>query len=133
MRALSLAGWKVFHAQWDLSDLDAAERRAAVAEATDRLAECTANADERLVLAKSLDTMASGWAADNAVPAVWLTPLLYDDECLNDISRFEAPAVPISGSRDWAWDDAAAKLSGKQRLCLGACDHALLPVTGGRN
>lgn len=66
------------------------------------------------------------WAAESAVPAVWLTPLLRDDECLNDIRRSEAPALLVSGSRDWAWSDAAAKLTGKQQLCLGACDHALL-------
>lgn len=56
---------------------------------------------KRLILAKSLGTLAAGRAADNAVPAVWLTPLLCDEECANDISRAEAPALLAAGRGDW--------------------------------
>lgn len=70
--------------------------------------------------------VAAGCAADNAIPAVWLTPLLRDDGCVRDISRSTAPALLVAGSRDWAWDNAAAGATEKQQLRLGACNHALL-------
>ncbi len=126
MRALSLEGWKVFHGQWELADLSAPERRAAVSEAAAEFVCRTAGAGRRLIMAKSLGTLAAGCAADHAIPAVWVTPLLRDDRCVRDIARSSAPALLVAGSRDWAWDDAAARRTGKRRLQLGTCDHALL-------
>ncbi|WP_136313542.1 hypothetical protein [Actinomyces procaprae] len=61
MRALSLEGWKVFHGQWELADLSAPERRAAVSEAAAEFVCRTAGAGRRLIMAKSLGRYLGCW------------------------------------------------------------------------
>lgn len=63
-----------------------AERQAIVDRAIGRFVDHVGGNPE-LVLAKSLGTLAAGWVADNSVPAVWTTPLLDDEECVENIAR----------------------------------------------
>jgi hypothetical protein len=123
MRALALDGWTLWHAAWEVDDLDDDARPAAVTRAVSQLDNLTASASRRLVLGKSLGTYAAAWAADNKVPAIWLTPLLSDQSCAADIMRSAAPAVLVASTADIAWDDTAAGRTGKQIVRLRDADH----------
>lgn len=123
LRALALNGWTIWHAAWELDDLDEVARRAVVVRAVAELDQQTAASSQRVVLGKSLGTYAAGWAADNGVPAIWLTPLLIDQSCAEDITRSTAPAMLVAGTADLTWDDAAAERTGKQIVRLAGADH----------
>lgn len=121
MRALALAGWDVHHARWDLDDASPPQQRAAVAEAVDLLGD-----GARLVVGKSLGSLAAGWAADAGVPAVWLTPLLTDEGVTDDLARASAPTLLVAGTRDHTWDDDAAARLPHRQVRLDGLDHGLL-------
>jgi hypothetical protein len=123
LRALALNGWTIWHAAWELDDLDEVARRAVVVRAVAELDQQTAASSQRVVLGKSLGTYAAGWAADNGVPAIGLTPLLIDQSCAEDITRSTAPAMLVAGTADLTWDDAAAERTGKQIVRLAGADH----------
>jgi len=123
MRALALAGWQVWAASWHVTGFK--ERSAAeevVTHAADQFV-TEVGAQPQLVLAKSLGTMAAGWVADRSIPAIWTTPLLTDDQCVDDISRASAPALLLAGSNDPAWDDTAASRTGKALTVISGADH----------
>lgn len=123
MRALALAGWQVWAASWHVTGLterDAAEE--VVTRAAD-LFVTEVDAQPQLVLAKSLGTMAAGWVADRSIPAIWTTPLLTEEQCVDDISRASAPALLLAGSNDDAWDDIAARRTGKAPTVISGADH----------
>lgn len=124
MRALALDGWTIWHAVWELDDLEEEGRRKVVIRAVAELDELTASSSQRLVLGKSLGTYAAAWAADKEVPAVWLTPLLIDQRCASDITRSTAPAMLVAGTADFTWDSAAADRTGKQVVRLAGADHS---------
>lgn len=124
MRALALAGWEVNHATWDMSDVpERADRIAMVEEAVGAVQ------GVRLVLGKSVGSLASGWAAAHDVPAIWLTPLLTDLVCVSGLERAAAPFLMLAGENDLTWDDdvAEALLDGPREVVrLGSADHGLL-------
>ena len=64
---------------------------------------------QTLVVAKSLSTRASNLVAEREFPAVWLTPLLDDEESVEGLRRRTAPALLIGGTADPAWDGALAR------------------------
>ena len=123
MRALALQGWEVWCAVWDLSGVPGRdEARAVVERAIDRFIDQAGSAPQ-LVIAKSVGTLAAGWVADHGVPTVWTTPLLHDEDCVGHIARASSPALLVAGSQDHAWDDDAARRTGKQAVVIPGADH----------
>jgi hypothetical protein len=91
--------------------------------ALDRAAE---DADEVVIIGKSLASGAAGIVADRGLPAVWLTPLLNERRVADDLSRAPRPALLIGGSADEAWvPDALADSGLLQVVQLDGLDHSL--------
>ena len=84
------------------------------------------DAEERLVVAKSISTPAAALAADLGLPAVWLTPLLKEQDVLAGLRRRSAPALLVGGTADPAWDARVAReLEGAEVLELDGANHTL--------
>lgn len=116
--ALEQAGYTVVRAEWPADPDPEAVRRTA-ADALD-------GAD--LVLAKSLGTHAAPLVAERGLPAIWLTPLLRDESCVEAILRNPGRQLLLGGEDDPAWDpgvaDAAAQ-AGALVITLPRADHGL--------
>jgi len=115
-------GWRVVQV-WD-------ERRDPTEDATSwteaRLEAAASFAGEpSLVIAKSVTTRAAGLVADRGWPAVWLTPLLDDDESVEGLRRRGAPALLVGGTADPTWDGALARELSDDVLELAGADHGL--------
>jgi hypothetical protein len=123
MRALALKGWQVWCAAWDLSRAQGRDDSRAIVEAAIARFTDQAGTVPELIVAKSIGTLAAGWVADHSVPTVWTTPLLSDAECVEHITRASSPALLVAGSHDQAWDDDAAKRTGKQVVVIPGADH----------
>jgi len=94
---------------------------AAVAEpALDELAE------PGLVIGKSLGSLAAGVAADRALPAIWLTPLLASPDVVAAVERSEAPVLLVGGTLDPAWDGDVARRLTPHVLEIEDADHGLV-------
>jgi len=84
-----------------------------------------AAADELLVIGKSLTTRAAGIAAERALPAVWLTPLLNDSDSVGMLRARTAKALLIGGTSDPTWDSALARELSDDVVELEGADHGL--------
>jgi hypothetical protein len=83
-------------------------------------------ADEVVVVGKSLASGAAGIVADRMLPAVWLTPLLDRTPVVEDLSRAPRPALLIGGSADGTWKpDALADHGLLEVVHLDGLDHSL--------
>jgi hypothetical protein len=78
-----------------------------------------------LLVGKSLGTLAAGIAADRALPAVWLTPLLVSAPVLGALGRAKAPTLLVGGTADQLWDGAAARELSHELLEFTDADHSL--------
>lgn len=79
-----------------------------------------------LLVAKSLTTLALPIAVENALPGVWLTPLMNRDEVRAALSEVSEPTLLIGGTGDHYWDaQFAASLSGVEVCELEDADHRL--------
>lgn len=56
-----------------------------------------------LIIASSLGTLAANLAADDGLPAVWITPLLHRPEVVEGIRQATAPCLLIGGTADSSW------------------------------
>lgn len=121
LRVLTLAGWRAFTASWTMRDITQDEAQGIVDEAITAFVADHATPD--LVLAKSIGTMAAGWAAEQSVPAIWTTPLLTNPSCAEALARATAPGLLVAGTRDAAWDDGAAARSGLPIMRIDDADH----------
>lgn len=125
LRALALQGWQVWTATWsgvgEVGDTETV--RDLVVHACERFVQQVGRVPD-LVLAKSMGTLAAGWVADHAVPAIWTTPLLHQQDCVRDLARSTAPALLVGGSQDPAWDDSAARLTGLPSVVVPGADHS---------
>jgi hypothetical protein len=83
------------------------------------------DAKQFLVIGKSLSTLAAGAAADRGWPAVWLTPLLRNDDIVAMLRRRTAPALLVGGTADGSWDGALARELSDDVLELEGADHGL--------
>jgi hypothetical protein len=84
--------------------------------------------DRRLVIGKSLGTLAAGAVAERAWPAVWLTPLLTAPELVEMLRRRTALALLIGGTADPAWDGTLARELSDDVLELDGADHGLARI-----
>ncbi len=85
-------------------------------------------ARDPVVIGKSLSTLAAGAAAERSLRAVWLTPLLRDDRCVEMIRGRTAPALLVGGTADASWDGALARELSDDVLELDGADHGLARV-----
>ena len=85
-----------------------------------------------LLVTKSLTSLAAPLAAQERLPAVWLTPLIANDgttvaaEVLSGLRAATEPRLMIGGSADSTWDrQLAASLPNAEILELPEADHSL--------
>ncbi|OJF09504.1 alpha/beta hydrolase [Couchioplanes caeruleus] len=78
-----------------------------------------------VLIAKSLGSHAAALAADEELPAIWLTPILTDDSVVEAITANRAPQLLIGGTDDRFWMPQAAEATGKQVLQIADADHSL--------
>jgi hypothetical protein len=81
------------------------------AQVTPVLDELTAQAPGAvpLLIGKSFGTYAAAVAADQGLPAIWLTPLLTDEPVVAALRRSTAPTLLIGGTADKVWDGTIAR------------------------
>lgn len=125
MRTLALQGWQPWTATWSgIDDVHGVGGFMALAvQACEDFVHQVGGLPD-LVLAKSIGTLAAGWVADHAVPAIWTTPLLNNEVCVRDLRRSAAPAMLMGGSEDPLWDDAAAARTGLPSIVVEGADHS---------
>jgi pimeloyl-ACP methyl ester carboxylesterase len=81
--------------------------------------------DNALIIGKSLGSIAAELAAERALPAIWLTPLLTVPEVVNAIAAAAHPPLLIGGDADRLWDAATARRLSPHVLEIPGADHAL--------
>lgn len=116
---------------WDDPDrplsLDPAERGPWVAE---QLRRAVPDLPEGAVLiGKSLGAYAASVAAREALPAIWLTPVMTSDWVVNALRGSTAPFLLIGGTADPLWDSALAHRLTEHVLEVDGADHGMY-VTG---
>jgi hypothetical protein len=78
-----------------------------------------------LLIAKSLGTNAAVLAAERALPAVWLTPVLTVPWITSAMSRATAPFLLVGGTADPMWDGASARRLSPYVLEVEGADHGM--------
>ncbi|WP_243709692.1 alpha/beta hydrolase [Micromonospora sp. 15K316] len=79
-----------------------------------------------LLVGKSLGSLAAPLAADRALPAIWLTPLLHLPEVVDALRRAEAPFLLVGGAADRTWDSATARRLTPHLVEIPEADHSLM-------
>lgn len=82
--------------------------------------------DETLLIGRSLGTYAAGIAADRALPAIWINPVLTDAGVVAALRRASAPTLLIGGSADPVWDSALARELSVDTVEIEGADHGML-------
>jgi hypothetical protein len=93
--------------------------------ASERAEAALGRVEARLVVGKSMASLAAGLVADREVPAVWHTPLLREPGVADAIGCSPAPALLVGGGADALWDAAAAAATGAEVFEVEGADHAL--------
>ncbi len=79
----------------------------------------------RLLVGKSLGSLATGLAADRNLPAAWLTPLLHAPLVVRSLARTTAPTLLVGGTGDTHWDSRIAHELPHQVLEIPSADHSM--------
>ena len=124
IQPLTERGWSVVQV-WDEYDGDGSDRVEWARERAEAAIAGAPNSTVRLLSGKSLTSLATDVAAHHRVPAVWLTPLLAEDECVAGLRRRRAPALLIGGTADPTWDGALARELSDDVLEIAGADHGL--------
>ncbi|MFE0527365.1 alpha/beta hydrolase [Micromonospora parva] len=78
-----------------------------------------------LLIGKSLGTNAAAIAAERALPAVWLTPLLTMPWVADALGRATAPFLLVGGTADKLWDSDLARRLSSHVLEVDEADHGM--------
>lgn len=126
--ALLQHGWTVQELWWQIPDgfsqFTPDDRIAWVERQVTQAIDAEAGAC-RLLVGKSLGSLACGIAAERDIAAAWLTPLLTIDRVARALQRAQAPTLLIGGSADKLWDSRIAESLRHDVLEVPSADHAL--------
>ncbi|MFJ9892030.1 alpha/beta hydrolase [Streptomyces sp. NPDC091280] len=121
-------GWTVQELWWrvpdDFSRFTVDDRISWVERQVTRAVDAEAGAC-RLLVGKSLGSLACGLAADRDIAAAWLTPLLTVGHVARSLRRAEAPTLLVGGSADPQWDARVAESLRHGVLEVPSADHSL--------
>ncbi|WP_446663882.1 hypothetical protein [Flexivirga sp. B27] len=112
-------GWFVQAVRWQRPPMEADFVRDALEKA---LREAPA-ADQTLVVAKSLGTLAAPHVAELDLPAVWLTPVLTDELVAQALSTYPATQLVVGGSADRLWPTDARPAG--EIMHVDGADHGM--------
>lgn len=79
-----------------------------------------------LLVGKSLASTAAVLAAERDLPAIWLTPLLDNEEVVTAIERSAAPCLLVGGTADSYWDAGTARRLSPHVCEVDGADHAMM-------
>ncbi|MFF4398680.1 alpha/beta hydrolase [Streptomyces sp. NPDC001480] len=79
----------------------------------------------RLLVGKSLGSLACGISADRDIAAAWLTPVLTISHVARALQRAQAPTLLIGGGADKLWDSRIAESLQHDILEVPSADHGL--------
>lgn len=97
------AGWHVEVVEWTVTDDDIKNPVPFVEYALAAAFKAAPPAATRLIVAKSFGSFALPWAIENAVPGVWLTPILTDAVVSAALASADGTHLAVGGSRDPMW------------------------------
>lgn len=121
-------GWTVQELWWQIPDgfaqFTVDDRIAWVERQVAEAIETEAGAC-RLVVGKSLGSLACGVTADRNIPAAWLTPLLTIDHVAAALRRTTEATLLVGGSADTLWDSRIAASLRHEVLEVPSADHGL--------
>lgn len=81
--------------------------------------------ESTLLIGKSLGSHAAASAADAAVPAIWVTPLLTNESVVAALRAMQAPFLLVGGTADPFWDGVLARSLTPYVCELPGADHGL--------
>lgn len=122
--ALQADGWSVLQVwdQWDRSE----DAHGWVAHRFDAALKFVGEVPTRLVVAKSLTTLAIPAAAGQGLPGAWLTPLLDEPELRSTLESSTVPTLLVGGTADPSWDsELVHMLKTAEALEIEGADHAM--------
>lgn len=117
-------GWWVQQAQWDLSAQT--NQDAVIARALELLDQDAPDADQTMVVAKSMGSRAASAASANGWCGIWLTPLLDVEEVRAALVEYHGPALIAGGGADPHWTaghGAPRARIGRKGDCDGELDE----------
>lgn len=82
-------------------------------------------AAEVLLIGKSLGSHGAANAAEHALPAVWLTPVLTSDWVVDALRRSTAPFLLVGGTADSLWNSPLARELTPNVLEVEGADHGM--------
>ena len=129
--ALAARGWSAVQV-WDERRDRTGDATAWVTTRAEAAIAAAGDPETIVVVAKSLSTRAAGLVAERGWPAIWLTPLLDDAECVEGLRRRRAPALLVGGTSDPTWDGDLARELSDDVLELAHADHGLGTGSGPR-
>jgi hypothetical protein len=111
-RALQASAWTVLQAEWEVSAVPD-EPRAFIEGVAQQLDQMERRTGPVLIVAKSLGTLAAHWGAEQAYPAVWLTPVVmaagsypmpgHSDALAERIREYPTASLVVGGTADSLW------------------------------
>lgn len=95
-------------------------------ESAERALAEASSAESVVVVGKSLASATADLVAERGLPAIWLTPMLRNEQVLEALARTEQPTLLVGGTADDHWRRAAIpENDALQVLELDGLDHAL--------
>ncbi|MEU5722376.1 alpha/beta hydrolase [Micromonospora sp. NPDC047738] len=121
--AARLRGAQLQHVSWRGEVPTAPEARGPWA--AEQIAAALRGLPRPLIIASSLGTVAAGLAADQGLPAIWITPLLHRPEVVEGLRRASAPCLLIGGTADSSWRPGLARELSPHVFEADGADHGL--------
>lgn len=122
-------GWRVQAVEWDVNAPTDDEAQAYVEHELQQAGEAAGGRID-LVVAKSFGTLGLPWAVANAVPGVWLTPVLTEVVILDALTQASSAHLAVGGSRDTFWAPGACLQTDAVVRTVDGADHSLLLADG---
>jgi len=126
LRMLHERDWWCTTVRWSVDDVGPEAAAVLVEDVAADLHARRRTAGPTLVVAKSLGTLAAGWAAHHRLPGVWLTPVLDRPDVADPLAVYPAPALLVGGTADRFWDPEVAARAAADVLELPGADHSLV-------
>lgn len=125
-------GWHVQAVEWTITPSEREQPQAFVAEAVAAAFEAAPAAEQRLVVGKSFGSHALPWAVANAVPGIWLTPVLTDEAVARALATAGTEHLAVGGDQDELWRPDAVGPTAATMVTVTGADHALESRAGWR-
>ena len=129
-RMLDELGWHVQAVTWDFDASTRADHRPVIEDAVAEAFAAAPDASARLIVAKSLGTLALPWARRNGIAGVWLTPVLSELAVRDALLSATSNDLAIGGDADELWMPELLRGTAAAVISVPEASHSLT-VPGG--